>query len=821
VPIGARMAKTFEQRLQILDEIFTDAVERGLMQRTADDERLDGRTISLGGRTLVNFGSCSYLGLEMDPRLKQGVVDAVMRYGTQFSSSRSYVSAPPYVELEGLLEELFGGHVVITPSTTMGHQATMPVLIGQNDAVVLDSQVHTCVHMAANQVRVQGTRVEMIRHNRIDELVGRIEELRRTHQRVWYMADGIYSMFADSLPLAELGELLDHYEQLHLYVDDSHGMSWSGENGRGWVLGQMPIRERMIVACSLNKAFGAAGAAFVFPDPEQRRRVKTCGGPMIFSGPIQPPMLGAAIASARIHLSPEIGELQAALRERVRLCNALMQEFELPLIAPSEAPIRYVGAGLPRIAYEVANRMMEDGVYVNAAPFPAVPMKQCGIRTPLTLHITPEDIHAMVESLARHLPAVLREEGSSYEEVARNFGMAPPRRTGTGAVRAGLRLERQTTIDALDRAEWDRLLGDRGSFSAAGLRFLERAFTGGERPEDAWSFRYYVVRDESGTPVLATFFSQALWKDDMIAPAGVSRRVEERRASDPYYLTSQTLAMGSLLSEGEHLYLDRGRDWHTALELLRDAVAADQEAGGAQNVILRDFPGCDPELELVLREQGFVRAPMLDSLVLDVDFDSDEQWLAGLSAKARLHQRREVLPWERATEVELLRAGGRRPNRRELDHLYELYRNVHSRGLDLNTFTLPPRIFEQMLESPCWELLLTYLRPEAGGPRNGLPVAFGAHFVGREHYSPLVIGLDYDYVRSHHVYRVALLKAIRRARQIGARRVYLGMGATLEKRRFGARVEPRCAYVQASDHFSMEVLAQLEADERGASAAAC
>jgi 7-keto-8-aminopelargonate synthetase-like enzyme/predicted N-acyltransferase len=804
------LAKTVEQRLQVLDDIFTDAVNRGLMQRVADDDQLDGRLLGLDGKQLVNFGSCSYLGLEMDPRLKEGVAEAVMRYGTQFSSSRSYISAPPYVELEGLLEELFGGAVMIAPSTTLGHQATLPVLVGENDAVVLDQQVHHSIHMAVNQVRVIGTTVEMVRHNRMDLLEERIVELGKTHERVWYMADGIYSMFADVTPTEELEALMERHEQLHLYIDDSHGMSWSGENGRGYVLGRMPIRDRMFVACSLNKAFAAAGGAFIFPSEELRRKVMTCGGPMIFSGPIQPPMLGAALASARIHLSPEIYELQAQLRDRVQYCNALMQEFELPLIAPSEAPIRYVGVGLPRIAYNIADRMMGDGLYVNVAPFPAVPMKQGGIRTPLTVHHTHEDIQRMVESLARALPVALAEEGSSLEELHQNFGLEPPapRHAELAPVRAGLRIEHHTSIDQVDAAEWDRLLGHRGSFSAAGLRLLETTFRDQQRPEDNWAFHYFVVRDEAGTPVLATFFSQAIWKDDMASPAAVSRRVEKLREGDRYHLTSQTLAMGSLLTEGEHLYIDRERDWQAAIDVLLEAVSAVQEQSGADNVVLRDFPDPDPELELFMRERGFVKAPMLDSLVLDSDFSSDEEWFERISYKSRRHQRREVLPFEDAVEVELLGHGARRPGPEEVDHLYALYLGVHARGLDLNVFDLPRELFERMLEDPSWELLTLKL--------DGRVVAMVCDYIGCDHYSPLVIGLDYDYVRSHHIYRVALLKMMRRAVELGKKRVCWGMGATLEKRRFGAQVEPRCAYVQAKDHYAIEVLAQVEADARSA-----
>jgi hypothetical protein len=84
------------------------------MLQTAEDEHLDGRTFRLGGKELVNFGSCSYLGLEVHPALREGVIDAVTRYGTQFSSSRSYVSAPLYAELTTLLDELFGGYTMTT-----------------------------------------------------------------------------------------------------------------------------------------------------------------------------------------------------------------------------------------------------------------------------------------------------------------------------------------------------------------------------------------------------------------------------------------------------------------------------------------------------------------------------------------------------------------------------------------------------------------------------------------------------------------------------------------------------------------------------------
>ena len=168
-----------------------------------------------------------------------------------------------------------------------------------------------------------------------------------------------------------------------------------------------------------------------------------------------------------------------------------------------------------------------------------------------------------------------------------------------------------------------------------------------------------MVRDSRGKPVLATFFTAALWKDDMLSAAAVSELVEQRRAEDPYYLTSRTFAMGSLLTEGDHLYLDRNANWKGALDVLMAAVAEHAEAEGATTIVLRDLYGSDLELADALRERGYVAVRMLDSLVLEpVDAD-DEAWLARLPGKARWHQRRHVLPWDGAFDVEFVRKGDR------------------------------------------------------------------------------------------------------------------------------------------------------------------
>jgi 7-keto-8-aminopelargonate synthetase-like enzyme len=389
------------------DQILNLAVANKMLHQTASNESFDGRLIYVNGKELINFGLCSYLGLEQDWRLKQGVIDAVTRYGTQFSTSRSYVSAPAYLELEEMLDRLFEGHTLVTPTTTLGHLAALPTLVEPEDAIILDLQVHNSVQTAAKQLQAQGVFVDVVPHNSIEKLEKKIQILSKEYRHIWYLADGVYSMYGDLAPIDELGSLLDRYEQLHLYLDDAHSMSWYGKNGRGYVLEHLPIHERMVVATSLNKAFSAAGGAIVFPNAQSRDRVKICGGPMVFSGPIQPPMLGAALASARIHLDDEIKQLQEELTERVQLCNHLLIEHQLPVVASSISPIFYIQFGSPSTMLIMVEKLFQEGFYVNSASFPAVALKNSGIRFTITRHLSFKDIQNLIEAIARNFREVL------------------------------------------------------------------------------------------------------------------------------------------------------------------------------------------------------------------------------------------------------------------------------------------------------------------------------------------------------------------------------------------------------------------------------
>src|SRR5689334_4165012 len=211
-----------EQVLEIVNEVATLAARLGIVHNGTEDTTLDGRHITIRGQKLLYFGSCSYLGLEHDARLKAAAMEATDKYGTQFSSSRAYVSSRYYLEAEDLMRRMFNRPAVILQSLTVGHLSNIPVLVGDSDAVIMDAQVHDSVQTAVQLLRTRNIRVELVRHNRVDMLEQRIKSLKDSYRKIWYMADGVYSMQGDFAPVKELYKLLDRYEQLHLYVDDIH-----------------------------------------------------------------------------------------------------------------------------------------------------------------------------------------------------------------------------------------------------------------------------------------------------------------------------------------------------------------------------------------------------------------------------------------------------------------------------------------------------------------------------------------------------------------------------------------------------------------------
>ncbi|PRQ08534.1 aminotransferase class I/II-fold pyridoxal phosphate-dependent enzyme [Enhygromyxa salina] len=800
-----------DNKIATISRVMRDASARDLVHHTIEDERLDGRTIRCGDRTLLNFGTCNYLALEHHEALAAGVRDALERYGTQFSSSRAFTSIPLYDELEDALAEIFAKPVIVTPSTTLGHLAALPTIVGEKDAVIIDLQVHNSVQTAVQLLKADGVHVEVIRHNSMTALERKLDAYKGKYDKVWYLADGVYSIFGDSAPLAELERLLDRHPHFHLYIDDAHGMGWTGDKGCGWVRGRMAHHERMVLAVSLNKSFAAAGGALVLPNEAMARQIRDCGGPMTFSGPIQPPMLGAALASARLHASPEIREHQARLAELIAFANRSAQALGVPQYEVADTPVFFVPLGLPTATFKMVERLKADGFYTHGGSFPATPMKQSGLRFMLNAHQREADVLRLFQRIRYHYPMIMAEEGTSGPEVARHFGIAAftveasAPLTVVSPSTERLEVELVRSVDELDGEEWDRLFAGAGNLGVGSLRSMERVFADANDARERADFYYCIVRDGDGHPVLATVFTHALMKDDLFAPAGVSEQIEARRAADPLYLTSPTISLGAPITRGRHLVLDRAHPaWAEALRLLVRELEDAMQTHGATQMLLRDFVGDeDEELSATLYELGFTPASVpAVSRVEGLDWADRDAYMRRLSSRYRSDLRREVLRFE--DQLEVVTSPPR--SAAELRACYRLYLEVFERSLEMNVFPLPYRFFAEICANPSYDFIRLYRREDLAEDPGAAPIAVMFSSFDAAQYNALIVGLDYRYVRPLNTYKQILFQTVMRARALGCASLDLAFTASAVKKKVGGVASSARVYMQILDHFNLSVI---------------
>ncbi len=357
----------------------------------------DGYSLFINQKKLKNFGSCSYMGLDANENIRQGGIDAIKRYGTQFSFSPIYVSTNLYQELKQLYEQIFEAPTLLSSTTTLGHLAAIPIIASRGGIFVEDRQVHNSVKMALRYSIKRKDDLQVINHNDMNRLENILEN--NNSCPVWYFCDGIYSMYGDLAPITELNQLKKKYSHLYLYIDDAHATGCYGKHGKGYALSTLEDLDRVVVAQSHAKSFCSGGGSFVIKDAELRQEILHTGPTNIFSGPMQPATTGASIASAKFHLSSEHQKLQTRLFDKIKLRNQLINELKLPVYGTYESPICFIKVGEAISVKKIVLKLMDIGYYVNATHYPAVPKNKAGIRITTTTLQKDEDIKNLLSNI--------------------------------------------------------------------------------------------------------------------------------------------------------------------------------------------------------------------------------------------------------------------------------------------------------------------------------------------------------------------------------------------------------------------------------------
>lgn len=412
-----------QQRL--VYDLFNEGDEREIMFLNVRNDEKTNRILYHNDKPFINFITNNFLGFENDKRVKEAAIEGINKYGVFTSVSRTYYSYEHYLELEDKLEKIYGNPVLTINNTSQGHFAYLPSIIGQNDLIILDQFVHKTVQVAAQFLKGGGVQLDVLRHNQMEELEKKIKANQDKYNKIWYFTDSVFSMHGTTAPFKDIEVLLNSYEKFNVYIDDAHGMSWIGENGKGYCFHKIAHHERLFVISALNKGFGATCAAMIFPDQKTKDIVHKIGIPLMFSSPAPHSSITAASKIADIHLSPEIYERQMMLNERIVLFRKKCKEYNIPLFNIfSPTPIGYMILGNADATIQFLERMFKKGFILGGSSYPSVPMKHTGVRVLLSLHQTLQDIENLVMSSAETIKELQNLGIYNQEENLKGFSRA-------------------------------------------------------------------------------------------------------------------------------------------------------------------------------------------------------------------------------------------------------------------------------------------------------------------------------------------------------------------------------------------------------------
>jgi 8-amino-7-oxononanoate synthase len=350
---------------------------------------LEGPTlpeVEMEGKRRIMLGSNNYLGLTGDPRVKQGALEALDRYGTGLTGSRFLNGTTDlHLELEEALREWFGSEAALVFTT--GHQAnlgSLGTILGPGDTVIADSGDHASI---LDGCLLSRAKLRAFRHNRLDRLERTLEKAAADGGGVLVVVDGVFSMEGDVAPLPQISELCERFGA-RLMVDEAHALGVLGARGAG-SCELFGVEDRVdLRMATFSKSLASCGGV-IAGSAEVIEFLRIQSRPFMFTASAVPAALGAALAAVRICRSPEGPQLFAKVLENARYLHRGLDQLGFRVVEPTRladgtevvTPVVPVVVGDDWKAALLWKALYDAGVYVNVALHPAVPPAGALLRT--------------------------------------------------------------------------------------------------------------------------------------------------------------------------------------------------------------------------------------------------------------------------------------------------------------------------------------------------------------------------------------------------------------------------------------------------------
>jgi glycine C-acetyltransferase len=365
-------------------------------QQAAISVREDG-----GSREVLNLCANNYLGLANHPAVIAAAHKALDEFGYGMASVRFICGTQTiHKELEERISRFLGTEdTILYPSCFDANGGLFETLLDDEDAVISDSLNHASI---IDGIRLSKAQRFRYRNNDMDDLEANLKKAKDCRTRL-IVTDGVFSMDGIIANLGAITGLAERYDALTM-IDDCHATGFLGETGRGTHEYRRVMGRIDIITGTLGKALGGATGGFTSGRKEIVAWLRQRSRPYLFSNSIAPAVAAASLAV--LDLVERDPSLRNRLHEHAAHFRAGLEKLGFEL-RPGEHPIIPVMLGDARLATDMANRLLEHGVYVIGFSYPVVPEGQARIRTQMSAGLTHEQLDRAIDAFA----AVGRELG--------------------------------------------------------------------------------------------------------------------------------------------------------------------------------------------------------------------------------------------------------------------------------------------------------------------------------------------------------------------------------------------------------------------------
>jgi glycine C-acetyltransferase len=360
--------------------------DQGLQKNERVIEGPQSANITVTGDEVLNLCANNYLGLADDPRVVAAAKEALDRWGYGLASVRFICGTQAvHKELEkGISGFLRTDDTILYSSCFDANGGLFETLLSEDDAVISDELNHASIIDGIRLCRATRLRY----HNRdMADLETQLRSAASARRRL-VVTDGVFSMDGYVAPLDAICELADRYEAM-VMVDDSHAVGFVGPSGRG-TPELHGVQDRVdIVTGTLGKALGGASGGYTSGRQEIVDLLRQRSRPYLFSNSVAPAIAAASLVVLELLATSD--DLRARLAENTAWFRGQMTESGFDVL-PGDHPIVPVMIGDAARATQMADRLLEKGVYVIGFSYPVVPMGKARIRTQVSAAHTRADL---------------------------------------------------------------------------------------------------------------------------------------------------------------------------------------------------------------------------------------------------------------------------------------------------------------------------------------------------------------------------------------------------------------------------------------------